>query len=273
MTPILILAGKEVRDGLRNRWVLAATLILLALALGLAFLGSAPTGHVGASPLAVTVVSLASLTVFLLPLMALMLAFDAVVGEAERGTLLLLLAYPVRRWQVVAGKFLGHVTLLAIATVIGYGIAGLVVARGTGGDGWPAFVTLIAASIGLGASFLALGTLASAVVGERATAAGIAVGLWLGLVLLYDLGLLAALAATQGQGLVGALFPWVLLANPADIFRLLTLGGFAGVRDASGLAGLPPQALPSQVALVVAMIIWIVAPLGLTVAVFRRRPL
>ena len=42
-----------------------------------------------------TVVSLASLTVFLVPLIALLLAYDAIVGEAERGTLLLLLAYPV----------------------------------------------------------------------------------------------------------------------------------------------------------------------------------
>ena len=49
--PSLIIAGKEVRDGLRNRWVLATTLLLAALALTLAFLGSAPTGTVGVGPL------------------------------------------------------------------------------------------------------------------------------------------------------------------------------------------------------------------------------
>src|SRR3546814_18767082 len=87
-------------------------------------LGSTPTGTVGASPFGGVVVSLASLTIFLLPLLALLLSFDAVVGEAERGTLLLLLAYPVGRWQVVLGKFLGHASLLALATVIGYGAAG-----------------------------------------------------------------------------------------------------------------------------------------------------
>ena len=49
MPTLLILAGKELREGFRNRWVLATTLLLAALALTLALLGSAPTGTVGAN--------------------------------------------------------------------------------------------------------------------------------------------------------------------------------------------------------------------------------
>ena len=72
---------------MRNRWVLATTLLLAALALSLTFLGSAPTGNVGAGALDVVVVSLSSLTIFLLPLIALLISHDAVVGEMERGTM------------------------------------------------------------------------------------------------------------------------------------------------------------------------------------------
>ena len=61
-----------------------------------------------AGALDVSVVSRTSLSVYLLPLIALLLAFDALVGEFERGTMLLLLSYPVARWQVVMGKFSGH---------------------------------------------------------------------------------------------------------------------------------------------------------------------
>ena len=68
MSPIWIITGKEVRDSLRNRWVLAATLLLAALALSLGFLGSSPTGSVKADPLTITVVSLSSLSIFLIPL-------------------------------------------------------------------------------------------------------------------------------------------------------------------------------------------------------------
>src|SRR5690606_10246174 len=51
MRTLLIIAMKEIREGLRNRWVLAVTLLLAALALTLSFLGSAPTGTVGAGAL------------------------------------------------------------------------------------------------------------------------------------------------------------------------------------------------------------------------------
>src|SRR3954469_13330506 len=141
MRSVAIIAAKEIRDGLRNRWIVATTLLLASLALTLAFLGSAPTGAVKVSPLAVTIVSLSSLTIFLLPLIALLLSYDAIVGEIDRGTMALLLAYPVERWQVVLGKFLGHLAILAFATVVGYGAAGvaLVASSGGGTESWRPF--------------------------------------------------------------------------------------------------------------------------------------
>ena len=108
MKNISIVARKEIQEGLRNRWVLATTGLLAALALTLTFLGSAPTGNVGASELDVVIVSLSSLSVFLVPLIALLISHDAIVGELERGTMLLLLSYPIGRWQVIVGKFVGH---------------------------------------------------------------------------------------------------------------------------------------------------------------------
>src|SRR5690606_19040883 len=144
MKAILVIAEKEIREGLRNRWVLATTLLLATLALTLTFLGSAPTGNVGASRLDVVIVSLSSLTIFLVPLIALLISHDAIVGEMERGTMLLLLSYPVGRWQVMLGKFVGHLAILSFATVIGYGAAGAVlIATGAVIDAssWAAFLS------------------------------------------------------------------------------------------------------------------------------------
>ena len=87
MSPILIIAQKEIRDNLRNRWVIAATMLMFVLALALGFLGSAPTGSVKIDPLTVTVVSLSSLSIFLIPLIAMLMAYDALIGEIERGTM------------------------------------------------------------------------------------------------------------------------------------------------------------------------------------------
>ncbi|MBF0602482.1 MAG: ABC transporter permease [Nitrospirae bacterium] len=273
MHPMMTIALKEFRDALRNRWIVSATLLLAGLAFALSFLGSAPAGGMlGVKPLAVVVVSLSSLTVFLLPLIALLLAYDALVGEAERGTLLLLFTYPITRNQLLLGKFLGHTGVILFATVIGYGVAGLAMGwRGDGADaqsGW-AFVFLIGSSVVLGAIFIALAYLISAWVRERGTAAGLAMGVWLFFVVLYDLGLLGLLAATSGQ-LSERLFSWMLLANPADLFRLVNLGTFENVRVFSGLAGLSQQVTwPSEI-LLASLLAWLVVPLALAMWRFRR---
>jgi Cu-processing system permease protein len=243
------------------------------LALSLTLLGSAPTGAVKVSALTVTVVSLASLTVFLVPLIALLLAYDAIVGEAERGTLLLLLAYPVARHQVLLGKFLGHLAILAVATVAGYGAAGAAVGlRGaTNAEAWAAFSTLLGSSILLGAVFLAVGYLLSALVRERATAGGLALGIWLLLVIIYDTALLGLLVADGGRFVTPRLFGALLLLNPADAFRLLNLAGFEDARLVAGLAGVEAGAAGHPATALAALAAWVLLPLSLTGWIFARR--
>ncbi len=276
MIVIWHLAAKEIRDGLRNRWVAATVLTLAGLALILALLGAAPGGGTKASALSVTVVSLSSLSVYLLPLIALMLAYDAVVGELERGTLLLLLSYPVKRWQVVLGKFLGHVAILAVAIVLGYGSAALAVLATGGGDdaaGLTAFAALCGSSILLGAAFLALGYLLSAMCEERARAAGLAIGLWLVLVVIYDLGLLGLLLLDAKQTIAPPLFAGLLLANPADAFRVFNMTLIEGVREVGGLAGLGAEAMPNRAVPIAVLFAWTLAALGGATALLARREL
>lgn len=276
MRAIAIIAAKEIRDGLRNRWVLATTLLMAALALTLTLLGSAPTGTVGASHLSVTVVSLSSLTIFLVPLIALLISHDAIAGEIERGTLPLLLSYPVARWHVIAGKFLGHAGILAIATVIGYGAAGAALAltgRPAEAGAWPAFGAMVGSSILLGMAFVALGYLASALVRDPRTAGGIAIGMWLFFALIYDMALLGLLVADQGRTITAAAMNGLLLANPTDVYRLLNLTGFGDVSLFSGMAGLSGEVRFGSSLLIATLAAWIVLPLGAATLLFRRREL
>lgn len=274
MHTMLIIAGKELRESLRNRWVVATTLLMAALALTLAFLGAAPTGTVGVGRLEVTIVSLSSLTIFLLPLIALLLSFDAVVGEIDRGTMTLLLSYPVARGQVLLGKFLGHAAVIAIATTVGYGAAGLAL-RLTGteidAEGWRALGGMIGSSVLLGAAFTALGYLASTMVRDRGTAAGLAVAIWLGFVLLYDMGLLGLLVADGGRTVTAEVVNWLLLANPADTYRLFNLTGFDNVSLFAGTAGLAAQVRVSPAVLLAVLAAWVAGPLALASFLFSRR--
>lgn len=272
MNAIFVLAANEFRDGLRNRWVAGATLLLAALACVLTLIGSSPTGMLDVKPLTVTVVSVSSLTIFLVPLIALLLGYDAIVGEAERGCLLLMLTYPVSRTELLFGKFLGHASILIFATLTGYGAAGAAAAvNGTAdAESWRAFFALLLSSIMLGLSFLALAYLISAIATERSTAAGLAVATWLLFVVIFDLALMGVLVASKG-GVWSDLFPKLLLLNPADAYRLFNLSAFESVRKISGLGGVSAAARFSAPVLLAVLATWIAIPLMAALFTFSRR--
>jgi Cu-processing system permease protein len=87
--------------------VLAVALVFAVFALAIAYFGAAQQGQVGFHGYRTTIASLASLVIYLVPLIALILGYDTIVGERERGALELLLTMPISRLEVLLGKYLG----------------------------------------------------------------------------------------------------------------------------------------------------------------------
>ncbi|MFT5521078.1 MAG: Cu-processing system permease protein [Enterobacterales bacterium] len=274
MRAILAVAEKELKDGLRNRWLIAITTIFVIMAGGISWFGSASVGAIGFSSIANTIISLSSLNVFLLPLIALLLSYNAIVGEDEDGTLLLLLTYPLTKAELLLGKFLGHSAILAIATFIGFGSASLSIAL---------FVTdvdiskllssfglFILSAILLGMAFISLSYLVSTWVAEKSKAAGMALIIWFFFVLIYDMGLLGILVFTEGK-VQAELFPYLLMLNPTDIFRLINLATFE--TNGTGLLSVASEDIFSLTGLIGSMAMWIVIPLSLAYYRFLRRPI
>lgn len=277
MNTLLTLALKEYKDGIRNRWVLAITILLTLFALTLVFLGSAPVGETKANPIAITIVSLASLNIFLLPLIALLLSYDTLVGDIENGTMLLLLSYPVSRWQVVLGKYLGQSLILATATLAAYAIAAVALLLShkqlaATFAAWQPYLGMTFSTIALGCAFLAVGYLLSALARERARAAGMAIGTWLLFVLIYDIALLGALIIDKGRLIGEKTLSWLLWANPADSYRLFNLGSGENAHVA-GLLNVGQSAALSPPLLILSLALWIILPLLLAILLFRRKAL
>ncbi len=261
----------EFAIALRNRWLSIAVAMMVLFSLVLSVAGSAPSGALGADRLSVTVASLTSLSVYLVPLMALIISFDAIAGEIERGTLPLYLAYPVSRGELLVGKLTAQLVLVIIAVCLGYGAAAAVAFWFGGSDaigGLPALLRLIWTSVLLGAVFLSLGQMISGLSRRPSAAAGLAIGLWLVAVVLYDLGLLAAIVADDGGVFTTRVFPWLLVANPADALRIYNLAASDAVGAASGLAG-----AAQSIALwkpLVSLFVWMVLAAGLARLTFGR---
>ena len=274
MNAVWHIARKELADGLRNRWLLAISLQFALLAVGIAWFGAAAAGQVGFTSIPATIVSLASLATFLMPLIALLLAYDAIVGEDEGGTLLLLLTYPLGRGQILLGKFLGHGMILGLATLIGFGCAALaIVLLVEDVDAalllW-AFARFILSATLLGLVFLALAYLLSSLVTEKSSAAGLALGVWFFFVLVFDLALLGVLVLGKGA-LSPELLPWLLLLNPTDVFRLINLVGFESSGNALGVMALGGDLPVSPAWLWLCLLGFMGFFLGLAYLLFRKR--
>lgn len=274
MHSLWTIARKELTDSLRNRWLLAISLIFAVLALGIAWFGAAAAGQVGYTSTPATIASLASLGIFLIPLIALLLAYDAIVGEEEAGTLLLLVTYPLTRSQLLLGKFLGHGLTLGLATLVGFGLAAVVIGLVMEGAGFFDLVAgmsrFILSSVLFGWGFIAMAYVVSAWVSEKPVAAGLALAIWFFFVLVFDLVLLGVLVASEGEFSPQAL-PWLLLLNPADIYRLLNILAFEGGAGMTGVLSLGADLPLPAAGLWLALLAWVVIPLTLAGWLFRRR--
>ena len=128
---------------------------------------------------------------FLIPLMAIGLGFDAINSEHNRRTLSRILAQPIYRDALLMGKYLAGLATLAISLaalwlmVIGFGLIFLGIPPG-GEEVARSFAFLVVAIFYAGV-WLSLALLLSIVFRSPATAALVALGIWLFLTVLWPM--------------------------------------------------------------------------------------
>ncbi|MBX6323803.1 MAG: ABC transporter permease subunit, partial [Rhodospirillaceae bacterium] len=132
---------------------------------------------------------------------------------------------------------------------------------------------MVGSSVLLGAVFLAVGYCVSAAVQGRGAAGGLAVGIWLLFVLIYDMALLGLLVADKGRTVTPGVLNVLLLLNPADAYRLLNLTGSGEVGRFAGMAGIGRVATLTPAAILAALALWTAVPLAAAAFLLRRREL
>ncbi len=275
MHAILTVAWKEFRDDFRNRWTVAVAVLFALLALGIAWFGGAAAGRVGFTSLDATLASLTTLGAFVIPLIGLLIAYDTIVGERDDGTLLLMLSYPLARGQFLGGKFLGHCAALALATCVGFALAVVIIAvmqpAAQTAQAWMYVGRFIASASLLGASFVGVACLISVLTASKSRAAGLALIGWLAGVVLFDLALLALLVVSGGNPVERAVYPYLLLLNPVDVFRLVNLAALGNGAGNDLLTGMTAGHAYSAALLYAMLLAWAVLPLAWAALAFRGK--
>ena len=160
----------------------------------------------------------------LIPILAIVLGFDAINGEFSRRTMSRVLAQPIYRDALLFGKFLAGlltITIMMVALwlmVIGLGI--LTLGLPPGPEEVTRAVAMLFVTIVYASVWLALALLFSIIFRSAATAALVALGLWLFLTILWPLI----------SPYLAALFVSDTVATPAELLSHLgVLQAFARV--------------------------------------------
>jgi Cu-processing system permease protein len=269
---IFTIACQETRINIRNRWTLLFAGVFGLLALAISYFGLVTEGYAGFQGFERTTASLLSLVLYLVPLVALIMATLSLTGD--RGAIELLFSQPVARYEILLGKVAGLFGSMLTAMLFGFGVAGTVIASQVGTEGLVRFLSFAGIASLLALAFLSLGSLLAVVGVTRARAFGLALFVWFFLVLFYDLLVIGAgfLLKERAANMLTFLS---LFGNPVDLARVAGLisAGDATIFGAAGAALVKFLGGMSEIILVSTLLAWAVGPIAVASRVLRGRDL
>ena len=263
---------KEFLDNLRNRWIIAVSLLFIVFTLIISYFGTAQsTSETGFQGLAQTAQGMIAISLIFVSILGLMLGYATIVAEREQGSLLLFLSMPITRLEIVLGKFLGLGSVMLVTIVTGLGIGGIVIIAAVGADDALAYLWFVLGTALLALAFLSVGMFISTVMKRRSTALGLSIFMWVFFAFLFNLLLLGIFVATGGSfGSLDVAPDWLyvaLLLNPTNAFSTFGQlvfgleGGFGG--NTPGFVNTGTAAL--------SLLLWTVVPLLLAFWRFQKQ--
>ncbi|MFT4883397.1 MAG: ABC-2 type transport system permease protein [Natronomonas sp.] len=123
----LAVAEKDFRDAIRSRLLIALTALFALFAVGAAYVVSelqppAQAQLTGEVTTFLLIIGLVQATAVFIPIVAIAVAYRALAGERQSGSLKVLLSLPNSRADVVLGKFVGRAGVVTVALFVGFAV-------------------------------------------------------------------------------------------------------------------------------------------------------
>jgi ABC-type transport system involved in multi-copper enzyme maturation permease subunit len=239
-----VIAGWELRQAVRSRWVAAIALVLAGSSVAVALLGLRSARQLGLSGTGGAAAAMVNLAVLLPPLFALLLGLTSLVARSDRSMVAVVSAQTVPAGRFLVASFVGLAAALWLTLALGFGLSALVLAGAASTGDLASLAAVAGATAATSTACLAVGMAVGALAPSRGQATAVAVAAWFVLTLGMDL-VLAGVAPALNLGPTGLLA--AVLANPVEAGRILALlgneagpsalGPFGGyLHDAFGVA-------------------------------------
>lgn len=274
MSDIWWIGWQEFSLNRRNKWVVCFAGLFSLLTLLVAYFGMVTSGYTGFQDFTRTSASIVNLAGFLIPLFALLLGVFSFITNTEY--LELMATQPVPRSRILLGRYLGLVITVLGASVVGFGLAGVVIALVIGPIGASKYLLVIGYSFVLAIVFTGLSMLISLLAERKQIALGIALAVWVFYEVLYGVVILGS-TLYLSAGALKVVLTVGLLGNPIDTVRVLSLLQISGPHlfgpAGATLLRMTGSAGMASVYGLLALLVWAIAPVYLSMRVFRKQDL
>jgi Cu-processing system permease protein len=274
---IYSIAKKEIMDNIRNKWIILVSVMFALLTLVVSYFGSLASR--GWQDFGFTISGMASLVTFLVPIIALMLAYASIIGEIERGSMNSLLSLSANRFEIIIGKFLGLAGVLCFTIIIGFGVAGLMIAANVSNVNYADYGIFIGATMLLGLVFLSVALFFSTIFNKRSTAMGGAIFLWFLFNIILPIVFIGLLAtsiditkfALGNSIIVPDWYHALNLFNPTSVYSSILTISIGPVSSMNASSMIPSPSWYSSGLLIGVLLAWIIVFFVLAVWRFQRK--
>jgi Cu-processing system permease protein len=271
------IAKKEIMDNIRNKWIILVAAMFAILTLVVSYFGSLGTS--GWQDLGNTISGMTELGSFLISIVAFMLGYATIIGEIERGSMSSLLSLSANRFEIVVGKWLGLGAVLCSTILVGYGIAGILIALNVSNVDYLEYLAFIGITMVFGLAFLTVALFFSTVFSKRSTALGGAIFLWFLFNIILPIVFVGLLATTidftqitmQSTLIVPEWYYVINLFNPISVYSSLISITIGPVQSSTGSGFIPNPSWYSTGLLLGVLLAWIIVFFILAIWMFQRK--
>ncbi|HLR73854.1 MAG TPA: ABC transporter permease [Virgibacillus sp.] len=217
---ILTVAQREVKLGFRNSWTYSFLILLSIFTLAILLLQSGVATTEGYTDMTGTVMNM---TLYLLPLITLLLGGFSTTVEKENGQWGLLSTYPISAYSFLWGKWLGLAVILLMMVSFSFGFAGVVTVLFGRAITIETLVFFWLFSSCLALVYLSIAVLIGSIARNRwqALIGGIAV--WFLTIIMWPLLMVSTLSHLPSYPLIKPTLQALTIVNPAEFVRVFSI--------------------------------------------------
>jgi len=217
---ILTVAVREIKLGFRNFWTYSFLILLTIFTIAILLLHSSVATVQGYTDMTGTVINI---TLYLLPLITLLLGSFSVAVEKEDGQWRLLSTYPITVYAFLWGKWLGLTTIIMTMIFFSFGFAGLIMVIFGQAISIQTFIFFWLFSTILAIVYLSIALLIGSVVKDRWQSLIGGITVWFITIVIWPLLMISILGNLPSYKLIQPTLQGLTLLNPAEFVRIFSI--------------------------------------------------